>query len=99
MHIALTRVPRYPCAHQALVATSAKQREAKRYEDAEAGRYRPAVPAASLQGGDAATLAAEVEKARARHERLAAAVRGLAAEEGAAPQLGRVLAHAAVLCE
>ncbi|KAL4448619.1 hypothetical protein ABPG75_005838 [Micractinium tetrahymenae] len=85
--------------YKALVATSAKQREAKRYEDAEAGRYKPAAPAAALQGGGGAALAAEVDKARGRQERIAAAVKGLAGEPGAAPQLERVLAHAAVLCE
>lgn len=88
-----------PPPQQALLATSAKQREARRYEDAEAGRYRPAAPAAALQGGDATAVAAEVDKARGRQERIAAAVRGLSGEPGVAPQLERVLAHAAVLCE
>lgn len=60
------------------MATAAKQREAKRYEDAEAGRYKPAAPTAALQAGTAG-LAAELERARGRQERIKAAVEGLAA--------------------
>lgn len=78
-----------PHRHQALLATSAKQREARRYEEAVAGRYRPAAPAA----------AAELEKARGRQERLVGAVRGLSGELGVALQMERVLAHAAELGE
>ena len=95
-------------APQALVATSLKQKEARQYEEAEAGRYKPSGQAAALQG-DAAALAAEAERARSRQERLRAAVEGVAAVEAGAggpaaavvvSQLERVLAHAAaVQCE
>jgi hypothetical protein len=88
---------------QALVSTALKQREAKRYEDAIAGRYKPAAPAA-LAAADAqaavAAIEAEADKARRKQERLRAAVEGLAAAEPvAAPQLERALAHAAALEE
>ena len=93
---------RRPCPLQALVATSLKQKEARRYEEAEAGRYKPSAPAAALQGG-AAALAAEAERARGKQERLRAAVAGVAAAEAGAwgpaaaavvSQLERLLAHA-----
>lgn len=90
---------------QVLVATTLRQKEAKRYEEAEAGRYRPAAPAA-LAGGQAPeqAIAAEAERVRQKHERLRAAVAGAAADEaavaaGAAPGLERALAHAAALIE
>lgn len=109
----LARPPRLP--QQALVATALKQREGQRWEAAEAGRYKllavaagagsGAAAAEGAGGGDpAALLAAEVDKARQKQARLRAAVAGVAAAEaaaggGTAPQLARVLAHAAALCE
>jgi hypothetical protein len=87
---------------QALVATSLKQREARRYEDVVAGRYKPAaatLTAADQGGGDlAAALAAETERAQLKQDKLQAAVQRVAAEEAAArPTLERVLAHAAAM--
>ena len=84
------------------MATSLKQREAKRYEEALAGRYKPALPAAASQGEEAAAaaLAAEMERAQRKQELLRAAVEGLAAAEAAAgPQLERALAHVAALSD
>jgi hypothetical protein len=94
---------------KALVVTSLKQKEARRYEEAETGRYKPSAPAAALQGG-AAALEAEAERARSKQERLRATVAGVAAAEAGAggpaaaavvSQLERVLAHeaAAAQCE
>lgn len=79
------------------MATALRQQEARRLEDTAAGRYRPAAPAALAQG-DAAALGAEGERERRKQERLVAAVAGVAAEApAAAPQLERVLAHAAAV--
>lgn len=73
---------------QALVDTQAKQKEAKRYEDGVAGRYK-------LHAADPVALAAELERAKARQERVRAVVEGLAAAtDELQPQLRRVLAHA-----
>ncbi|KAI3426120.1 hypothetical protein D9Q98_008499 [Chlorella vulgaris] len=88
--------------HKALVATSLKQREARRYEDVVAGRYKPAaatLTAPEQGGGDlAAALAAETERAQLKQDKLQAAVQRVAAEEAAArPALERVLAHAAAM--
>ncbi|PRW44941.1 Coiled-coil domain-containing 40 isoform C [Chlorella sorokiniana] len=61
--------------YKALVATTLRQKEAKRYEEAEAGRYMPAAPAA-LAGGEAAAaaIAAEAERAQQKQDRLRAAM-------------------------
>lgn len=86
------------------MATALKQKEAKRYEEVEAGRYKLAVVATATGGDATVVLAAEAAKARQKQERLVAAVAGLAAAEAAAggstaPQLSRVLAHAVALGE
>lgn len=87
------------------MATTLRQKEARCYEEAEAGRYKPAAPAA-FPGSEApeAAIAAEAERARQKQERLRSAVAGAAADEatvaaGAAPGLERALAHAAALVD
>lgn len=85
------------------MGTALKQREAKRYEEALDGRYKPAARAAlSADDSQAAVAAieAEADKAWRKQERLRAVVEGLAvAEPAAAAHLERGLAYAAALEE
>jgi hypothetical protein len=70
---------------QALVSTQAKQKEAKRYEEVEAGKYKMHVT-------DPGALPAELEKAQQKQERVKAVVQALAQTElELQPQLQRVL--------
>lgn len=76
---------------QALVCTQAKQKETKRLEDAAAGKYK-------LHVADPAALAAELEKAQAKQQRVRAVVEQLAEKERELlPQLQRVLVHASAV--
>ncbi|GBF90586.1 hypothetical protein Rsub_03158 [Raphidocelis subcapitata] len=73
--------------HEALLATAAQQRLARRYEEIASGRYRPAA-------SDPAQLEAEVARAEERRGRVVAALGALRAERPQlAAEVDRVLAH------
>ncbi len=70
---------------QVLMATKARQKEAKRYEEVEAGKYK-------LHVAQSAALPAELEKAQQKQEKIKAVVRGLLdSEQELQGQLHRVL--------